>query len=203
MKTEFDYENLCQNTFKYLNKLKINPLKFLKEIERVVGDVSFQYIPIESNRNKQHYKANSVLIKDDFSENNDETAFSIKDLRLKEIRSKVVDINKTREYNSQVIIHSEKLNAILSELVSGSFKERSSEAIIEYLNNKFENKFVFQEINWIGSKEGLSSASKFVFESLNNIETLLKNTYNFGSVHVFLNKENEYEFSLFLAAKNK
>lgn len=197
-----DHELLCQSTFQELNKLKINPLKFFKEVEKIIGNVSFQYTPLDSNLNAKHNKASSSLIKDDLSErNNDETAFSIKDLRLKEIKSRVVEIYKSRQYNNQAIIHSEKLNTLIAELISGSFKNRSSDAIIEYLVNKFENKFSFQELNWIGSNDALSSVTKFIFESLNNIEIILKNPYNFGSIHVFKNLENEFEFSLFLATK--
>lgn len=197
-----DYELLCQSTFREINKLKINPLKFFKEVEKIISNTNFQYIPLDSNRNAKHNKASSSLIKDDLSErNNDETAFSVKDLRLKEIKSRVVEIYKSRQYNNQAIIHSEKLHTLIAELISGSYRNRSSEAIIEYLVNKFENKFSFQELNWIGSIDAVSSVTKFIFESLNNIEIILKNPYNFGSIHVFKNLDNEFEFSLFLATK--
>jgi hypothetical protein len=186
-----------------LNKLKINPLKFFKEVEKLIGEVSFVYTPLDSNKASKHHKASSSLVKDDISErNNDETAFSIKDLRLKEIKSRAIEIYKTRQYSNQAILHSEKLNTLLSELLSGSYKNRSSDAVLEYLTSKFENKFSFREVNWIGaSSDSLMSLTKLIFESINNVDILLKYPYSFGTIHIYRNNENELEFSLFLASK--
>lgn len=205
---------MAQESFEYINKFKVSPVKIVKEMEKVYTELSFQYnistddklIKSESTYNLNNTNSNlNGLIKDNTSEQelNDETALSIKDIRYKEIKSKINELSNDKKLNGNVILRSEKLNIILTELLSGSYKSRSSEAITSFLQERFDYKYIFSEINWIGNEDGLVSITKFAFNSLNNVEELLKTGYNFGALHVFKNIEGQLEFSLFLAKSIK
>lgn len=206
-RTEFDFAHIAQNTFEYVNKLKLTPIKIIKEMESIYSDLTFEFNNPDENKIKiQNSNSNcSELIKDNTSENemNDETAFSIKDIRYKELKSKINELSNEKKLNFNAILRSEKLSSIISELLTGSYKTRSPDAVLNFLQDKFENKFSFSEINWIGDEEGLTSLTKFAFNSLYNVENLLKTSYNFGAVHVNKNLLNQLEFSLILATANK
>lgn len=181
-------------------------------MEKVYSEESFVFNPIDNLKNKvspnSTYKGSSALIKEEINNNNDdnidETAFSVKEIRYREIKSIITGLSNDKKLNNTAIIHSEKLSGFLHEIFSESTANntKGSEEIINILKEKFQNKYVFFAVNWVGCEDGLISITKLAFNNLSYLEFLLSKSFNFGAIYPSVNIDNQLELKLFLAIKN-
>lgn len=204
-RTEYDLELIGQKTFDLFNAFKVSPIKFLKEMEKVSAESSFVFNPIEKiNKVSSFYQTNPNLIKDDITneDNYEDTTLSVKDVRFKEIKLKINNLINEKKLNNTVILRSEKLNCVLAELISGSFQTRSSDAIISFLMEKFENKYHFFELNFIGGDDPMVNLVKLVFQNPDMLDILLTKSFYIGAIHSLVNDKKQMEYSMFLASKS-
>lgn len=215
-----DNESLSNSVFELLNQLKLYPNKIIKEIEQIFTDNTFVYNPINKDENEKIVRLNKKTSYENDASNlissfeikdltaiedntNDETVISIKEIRYKEIKAKLNELTNLNKLVNNAILKSEKLHIFASELITCSYTSRVSEEVTDYLKHKFDDKYNFKEINWIGYENSFYSITSFVFASLKNLEIILSNNFAFGSLHTWKSPQNEIEFSLFLAIKNK
>lgn len=179
--------------FELLNKFKVNPIKVLNKIEKAYPNCRLDIKTISINKKDDEIDNDNLFDHD--------TLVSTIDFKFKEIKNCITNLVNQNKTNSSALIWSEKSYSNLKEMLCGSFLYRSSEAIIEYMNLQFDNKFKFFEIDWIGDEDPLISLTKLVFENSELIFKFLCSSYQFGVIQA-MKYENTIEFSMFVACKS-
>ncbi len=197
----FDHKDLAESMFELINELRIEPFTILSKIANVYLSCDIK----NNTKDTEKHKDNLIFDSESMYNTDNDTletymSSSIKEQKYKELKDLLTELNNKKRIQHSAIMWSEKCYCFLSEIISNPFKQRSSEAVNEYLSLQFNCKFNFLEINFTGCDNALLSLTKALFENFISFESLLLKQFNFGSVNVLRNVDG-LEYSLFLAYK--